>query len=259
MIRALLNHLKSPVLMILIMGSTLVIGLGSEAVLARRRRTRERRSDEMLAVTVEFVGLAYAILAGFVIVSLWQGQAEAREAVSSEASTLQDIVSVGRALPPDDASRIAVAVRSYCRVVVYEEWSLLRQGEPSLRAEASAHAIFSAVTAVEPSGSLATTLQSSLIDSVRDFAAQRNHRLELAGVRLPGELWLLVILATVVLIVLISAFESDGPWHIATTLVIAGMMGMLLFAIVALSYPFSGDVSISAEPFIAVDRSLMVN
>jgi hypothetical protein len=256
MIRTLLNNFASPVLMALVVGFTLIVGLGSEAAQRRRGRTPERRSNEMLVLTVEFVGLAYAILVGFVIVSLWQDQAEAREAVSSEASTLQDIVSISRVLPPDDANGIRAAVRSYCQAVVDEEWALLRRGSTSPRAEARAQAIFSAVTAVDSSGPVATTLQSSMIGSVRDFAARRNHRLELADVRLPGELWLLVILATFVLIVLVSGFESDGPSDIRTTLVIAGMMGMLLFAIVALSYPFSGDVSISPEPFVAVARSL---
>lgn len=43
----------------------------------------------MLTVTVEFVGVAYAILIGFVIVSLWEGQSNARETVSEEASALR--------------------------------------------------------------------------------------------------------------------------------------------------------------------------
>lgn len=254
MVRWLLNHLSSAALMLLTVGSAVTVGLVGEAV-QRRRRVGPPHSNEMLKVTVEFVGLAYAILIGFVMVSLWQDQADAREVASSEASALHDIVSISRGLPTRDASRVGAAVRGYCDSVVGEEWGRLRDGSASQRTQVAAEGILRAVTAIETTDGLQTTLQSSMVESYKEFTGLRTERLALANVRLAGELWLLVLLASVLMIVLVAAFESEGKWHIGATVVIAATIGMVLFAIIALSYPFSGDVSVSAHPFIDVARS----
>src|SRR5947208_2856896 len=73
-VRWLLNHLPSPVLAGLIVAAA--VGVGALAELwhwrSHQRRPQPVRSNEMLTVAVEFVGVAYAILIGFVIVNLWQ-------------------------------------------------------------------------------------------------------------------------------------------------------------------------------------------
>ena len=257
LVRTLLNNLTSAGLMVLIVGLAVSLGIVSEALQARR--AGRGRNNEMLHVTVQFVGLAYAILVGFVIVSLWQDQSEAREAVSSEASALQDIVSISRVLPTRDARPVRAAVGSYCRAVVEDEWKLLRTGSSSPMAERRVHEIFDAVTAIQAQVPVVTALQASMVDAVKELTARRIHRLELAEVRLAAELWLLVLLASTIVIVLVSAFEADGGWHTLTTLIVATTVGMLLFAVVALSYPFSGEVSIAADPFADVLRSAVTS
>ena len=255
MARWLLNHLTSAALFGLSVGATTALGLSVEALHWRRRGRRAGGSDEMLLVTVDFVGLAYAILIGFVMVTLWQDQADAREAVSSEASSLRDIVSVSAGLR-GDGNGVAEAVRDYCDVVVGEEWDLLATGRSSSRAEARAERILPAVTEIEATSDLQRILQSAMIESYREFTERRTERLALANVRLAGELWLLVLLASVIVVVLVAGFESDGKWHVGATLMIAATIGIVLFAIVALSYPFSGDVSVSSDPFATVARSV---
>ncbi len=255
MVRWLLNHVSSPVLLLIIVGAALAIGAAAEWWQAHQRG-RPTRANDMVTLTVEFVGLAYAIMVGFVIVNLWQDQTDAREAVSQEASALRDIATLSEVLPADSA-RIAAAVRTYCDVVVNDEWPLLRNGTRSERGHDAADGVLRAITAVDASDPLADKLQSSMIDSFKEFTGLRTHRVALADVQLARELWLLVILASVSLILLVAAFESEGSkWHIGATMVVAATIGTILFVVVALSYPFSGDVSVSPSPFIELARSL---
>ena len=54
----------------------------------------------------------------------------------------------------------------------------------------------------------------------------------------------------------VAACEGDGTWHLGATVIVAGTLGMILFAILALSHPFSGDVSVSEKPFVNLVQSL---
>jgi hypothetical protein len=255
-VRWLLNHLPGGLLLLLIVGTTVAIGAAAEWLQAHRRRDRPPRSNEMLSVTVEFVGLAYAILIGFVIVALWQDQSEARQAVADEASSLKDIVTLSEATPASVGVPIEQAVAAYSRETADHEWKLLRTGARSERAHAAGDEILATIARVDTSSELAKTLQASMIDSFKDFRDVRSRRTGLANVRLAGELWLLVILASVTLVLLVAAFEGEGKWHIGATLIIAATIGTVMFVIVALSYPFSGAVSVSSQPFIDLARTL---
>jgi hypothetical protein len=258
-VRWLLNHLASPVLLVGIAGASIGIGVATEAWQSHRRRGRAPRSNEMLTTTVEFVGLAYAILIGFVIVSLWQDQADAREAVADEASALHDIAVLSHAFPDSDDGRlIQRAVEDYAQVVIGQEWELLRTGSESGQANLEADQILHAISEVDTSSELGTALQSSMIDSFKEFSGRRTRRLAMADVRLAGELWLIAVLSSVALVVLVALFEGEGQWHLAATVIVSAMVGMILFAIVALSYPFSGDVSVSSQPFSDVRRLVAV-
>ncbi|MBW8826305.1 MAG: DUF4239 domain-containing protein [Acidobacteria bacterium] len=256
MLRWLLNHFDSAVLILLTAGVTIGIALGAEAWQRTRMKDRERRSNEMLSMTVEFVGIAYAILIGFVIVSLWETQGAASDTVSNEAAALSDIVTLTRGTDAADAVRIKTAVAEYSSEVAHHEFKLLRTGKASAKADADADAVFSAIVAADSSTPLHQTLQDKQIDSYKEFTALRTRRLQIANDKLAGELWLLVLVSSVALILLVAAFEGEGRWDVFASVVIAGTVGLVLFAMVALSYPFSGQVSVSPEPFIALAQSI---
>jgi hypothetical protein len=255
-LRWLLNHFDSAVLIILIAGLTIGIALLAELWQRRRMANRERRSNEMLSMTVEFVGIAYAILIGFVIVSLWETQGTAGDTVSNEAAALSDIVTLTKGMGTADGVRIKTAVRSYSVDVSEREFELLRTGKASPRADADADEIFTAIVSADTATPLHQTLQDKQIDSYKDFTALRTKRLQVANDKLAGELWMLVLAASLALILLVAAFEGEGQWDIFASVVISGTVGLVLFAMVALSYPFSGQVAVSPEPFVTLARSL---
>ena len=256
MLRWLLNHLSSPALIVLIAGLAIGLALAAELIQRRRMRGREPRSNEMLSMTVEFVGIAYAILIGFVIVSLWDTQGSAADTVSNEAAALSDIVTLTKGMDQADAIKIKGAVRGYSVDVVDREFKLLRTGDSSEKAEADTDAIFNTIVAADSSTPLHQTLQDKQIDSYKDFTALRTKRLQIANDKLAGELWLLVLISSAALIFLVAAFEGEGAWDIYATVIISGTIGLVLFAMVALSYPFSGQVSVSPEPFAVLSQSL---
>jgi hypothetical protein len=210
----------------------------------------------MLELTFEFVGIAYAILVGFVIVSLWETQQDAHVSISVEAATLEDFVVLDRVLEPDDRANLEAAVTDYVSVVVDDELDALRDGghvEAADRAEAN---IFHAVVDAKITTDVQADVQRSMIDSYKELSDVRTERQEVANSRIAGELWLLVLVSSVAMILLVAAFKGEGRWDIWATTIVAVTIGLVLFALVALSYPFSGDVSVDSSPLREVIHTI---
>ena len=256
MLRWLLNNLNSALLIVLITGGAVGLAFALERFQRHRMRGRQPESSEMLGMTVEFVGIAYAILIGFVIVSLWDTQGAATDIVSDEAAALSDIGTLTRGMAPADSAAIRAEIIDYGETMVDEEFEMLRDGEFSARAQADTEALFDSIIGADVSSPIYVTMQDKAIDTYKDFSDLRTKRLQIANDKLAGELWLLVLVSSLALILLVAAFEGEGRWDMWASLIISGTVGLVLFAMVALSYPFSGDLAVTPGPFAEVVRAL---
>jgi hypothetical protein len=254
MLRWLLNTFPSWALMVLVTGGVLALGLGCEWWQRRGRQDREPRTNEMLGVTFEFVGIAYAILIGFVIVSLWESQQTASDKIAAEAAALDDMAVLAHGLSAADRAAVDDGIRRYVEAVAGEEFERMEDGHHSAAADRTEDELLDTVLALHPSTDLQVDLQSKLIDSYNVLTDVRTERLGLAEDKLAGELWILVLASSLAMVLLIAAFETDGKWDVGATAIISVTIGLVLFAMVALSYPFSGQVSVDPSPLQDVVR-----
>jgi hypothetical protein len=202
-------------------------------------------------VTFEFVGIAYAILIGFVIVSLWDTQQDATQIVSTEASALEDMSDLTLPLDPSVRAEVGGAVTHYIDVVANDEFKAMRKGHDSAEAEQASRDLFRTIAGLDVNGDLETDLRSRLLDAYNDVDDARNSRIALANRKLAGELWMLILVSSGAMVFLIAAFEGDGRWDTTATVIISATIGLVLFAMMTLSYPFSGDVSVDPGPLRA--------
>jgi hypothetical protein len=79
------------------------------------------------------VGVAYAVLLAFVVISVWQDYEAARSTVESEANELAGIYFLADRFSEPDRARVQDLARSYARAVVEEEWPLMERDEMSPR------------------------------------------------------------------------------------------------------------------------------
>jgi hypothetical protein len=244
-LRWLLNTFPSWALMVLVTAACVAIGLAAERWQRRRRgATGPRDNQEVLSTTFEFVGIAYAILIGFVIVSLWESQQEARQLVSAEAAALDDMAVLAHGYDGADRKALDDAIRRYVESVTGPEFEAMKDGEHSRETDDVESELLDDVLALSPSSDLQADLQSKIIDSYNELTNVRTERLAMAQEKLAGELWLLVLGASLAMILLMAAFESEDRWHVWGTTMISVTIGLVLFAMIALSYPFSGQVSV---------------
>jgi hypothetical protein len=100
-------------------------------VLVQRLVPPERREgqNDVAGFIYAVLGVAYAVLLAFVVIAVWQDYETAKTNVDSKAHELAGVYYNASQLP--ERTRIRHLARTYARVVVQEEWPLMKRGKTS--------------------------------------------------------------------------------------------------------------------------------
>jgi hypothetical protein len=95
---------------------------------------RRQEHNDVAGFIYAVLGVAYAVLLGLMVVAVWQDWQAAKDTATDEANELAAVFWIAHALPEPQARHVQELARSYARVVVEEEWPLMRQGKASPKA-----------------------------------------------------------------------------------------------------------------------------
>jgi len=86
----------------------------------------------------------------------------------------------------------------------------------------------------------------------------RRIRVDSVGRRLPGVMWLVIVLGAFISLVSTFYFPVlDARIHRTQVGLLATFIGLVIFIILALDRPYDGDLGLSPEPYEVVDEQLM--
>ncbi len=90
-----------------------------------------------------------------------------------------------------------------------------------------------------------------MVQSMDDALADRDIRTSLGAIGINGFLWCILLAGAVVTIFFAYLFAYRNPWSlIAIVGLLACMLGLVLYLIAAVDYPFRGEIRVSPEGFI---------
>jgi hypothetical protein len=242
-----------PLTLLLIAAVALTVAVVVLAVWLIRRivpATREGFHAEISAPMVGVVAALFGLLLAFVIVIAYQNFLDADANVSREADSLSSIVRDSQAIPEPGGENVRLAVGTYVRAVVNNEWPQMHDGNDSGLARTGLEGIFAAFRTVKPRSPQAIAFYDDAVRQLNAALAARRDRLQTAGGGLPRDIALLILFSTFVTVgyaVLVGSphfgFHALGPAAIAAVVAVS------LVVLLDLSYPFSGDVSIAPDDF----------
>jgi hypothetical protein len=249
--RALLNTVPSVVLLALVLAATLAVILAAVWLVRRAvPRTRQGFHAEVSAPMLGTVAALFGLLLGFVIVIAYQNYLDARGNVSREADSLASIVRDSNAFPPRDGARVRAAVGAYVRAVTDKEWPRMRNGHDSPAASRALNHVVIALQATNASSPRAASFYHDSVTQLDDALVARRDRLETATGGLPWELTALIVFSALVILGYALLVGSTHFWfHALGPASIAVVIAFSLVVLFDLSYPFSGDVTISSHPY----------
>ena len=206
------------------------------------------------------LGVAYAVVLGFMIITVWQQYESARSTADQEANDLAAIYSLANQLPESERHQVQQAAHSYAQAVISEEWPLLQDGQLGPQAGEYLNEIRQDIENFEPKTYAEQALYDREVSRVNDLADSRRLRLSEANANIPTILWAILLIGGVVTVSFAYLFglESTKAHMLmvgALTLVIA----LILFATYSLDNPFAGNTRLQPNAFETVMREFEEN
>jgi hypothetical protein len=101
-----------------------------------------------------------------------------------------------------------------------------------------------------------TANKAEMLRAVNDLIKARRSRILAAGEHLPEVVWQILLVAGGVAVAYTYMFGAHSfRIHMAIVGLISATISLVFTLIIALDYPFRGDVSVSDEAFVSVQRA----
>ena len=208
----------------------------------------------MVASIMVFYGLATALIA----VNVWEVYEKVKEITEHEAASLAVLYRNASEYPEPVRGVLREEIRAYTHQVIHESWPLQRRGTIPTEGIKSMDQLQSTLTRFEPVTEAQKALALETLASFSRMMEARRMRVDSVERRLPGVMWLVIVLGA--FISLVSAFYFpvlDARVHHVQVGLLAAFIGLVIFLILALDRPYDGDLGLKPKPYEIVYEQLM--
>jgi hypothetical protein len=225
--------------------STLVFGYIVEHFTSVEIRSAHNdRAGFILAV----IGVIYAVLLAFVAIGVWERFQLAEARTYEEAGSLTTIYRDAGSFPKPE--RLRGTIRAYVHSVIYHEWPRMRRGERSSISDALLESADRAIRALPVDSARLQDIQTQMLAAMDTALTDRQTRLTIDFIGISSILWTVLIVGAYLTVAFTYLFGFDRP--IMQQLMIGGlslMIGLVLFLVIAMDYPYRGSISVEPEAF----------
>lgn len=238
--------------------SILIFLLGLPAVmlivqrLVRRRFPSWERGEhnDAAGVMLSAAVVVYSVAIGLCVVTLWGKLDDAHRATEEEATNLVAVAEGSRVCDAAAQDRIRSWVVAYNRDVV-DHWQLRIRGEAQVQVGRDLDNLVATVAQLEPQ----TPAQHAFVDDAM-VRLTRASELRTTSVRLahdqqlPGVLWVAVMGGSVLVLALcLTCGVRDGALRRILLTGVTATVGINLFLVTELNYPFYGDIRVGPDSY----------
>jgi hypothetical protein len=247
-----LESLPTLVTGILVVGGfvalTLVLGYLVGTFTSLEIRTAHNdRAGFILAV----IGVIYAVLLAFVAISVWDRFNQAQARSYNEAAALATIYRDAVSFP--QGGRVRAGLRDYAAAVVEDEWPRMSRGHRSELADRRLAVADGYIRALLVNSPRLQDIHAQMLEAMDTVLTDREERLtvDLRGINVL--MWFVLIAGAFITVGFTFLFGFEAT--IMQQLMIGSLsllIGMVLFLILALDYPYRGGISVQPAAFEAL-------
>jgi hypothetical protein len=215
-------------------------------------------TNDLVGHFLAFTGAFYGIMLGLVAVGAWETFNGASAAVDKEASTLAALYRDVMQLPSPQDGLGQAYLRAYSWKVINREWPDQRVGLTPRSAEEEVNALGSIISGVDATLPRNQVLMAESLRQYNNLLEARRNRIQSTQGALPAGLWFVIIFGA--LINLVMTWLLDIPnvrLDVFINVLMAALLGSVLSFIIAMDNPYRGELSVSADPIMAVYHSVM--
>lgn len=194
------------------------------------------------------IGIIYGVLVGFLCLYLIMNQDHASQAVQNEANALQNIFIQSTWMKQPYRNELKNDLLHYADEVINSEWKAMNSFKKiGLTGDEIILKILDDVKKFEPQSKSEMIVFDNMSKSVNELSNARHARILLSYSALAPEVWIVVLLGTILLIAINYAFRVNFYLHLFGTFTFAIMAASMLFLLVTLDTPFQGEFAVTAS------------
>jgi hypothetical protein len=246
-----LAQMPTAVLGFLIVSLVVLVAVAGAALVQRRVPLEVRKTHTTgLGQIQGALGAMFGVIVGFSAFLVLNKHHTTIQTVETEAADVVEIYRLAEPLPEAKQERVQRLAASYARVVVEEEWPMMRQGERSPRADALIKELRESIQeGYRTSTGAEQAFFGEQLGVMDQLESDRVARLVILHQHLEYLLWV----ALVVLAILLMGFSymigmESRLIHLLAIGAMAGGIALVLFTIAELDRPFGMNPPVSPQP-----------
>jgi Protein of unknown function (DUF4239) len=206
--------------------------------------------NELVNTTLATVGVFFGITLGLISVGAWQNFADINANVNQEVSSINVLYRSVSLYPEPSKDLLRSSIKDYVKHVIDEEWPAQRKGQVPKSGTDKVSLFQKNLYAFEPVSESMKSIHAETIAAFNEMIKQRRTRLQSVSTGLPSTLWLVVIFGSLLNIFIpwFLVYERQFVQDLMIVLM-ASTIGLLVFLMAAMDYPFRGEFSVSPENF----------
>ena len=187
----------------------------------------------------------------FVAIGVWERFQQAESRSYDEASAIATVYRDAGSFP--QGGRLRRILRAYVASVIDAEWPRMHRGERSALSNTLLEAADRQVRALPADSPRLQNIAAQMLAAMDTALMDRRARLTIDSNGISRIMWVTLIAGAVVTVGFTYLFGFDQT--LMQQLMIGGLsflIGLVLFLIVALDYPFQGSIAVQPEAFRAL-------
>jgi hypothetical protein len=218
--------------------------------------TREEDTS-MIGLSYALCGGIYAVVLAFVAVGVYEAMDKSTGIASEEANSLGGLAFDSAGLPAELAVRVRADVDKYIDIVTQKEWPSQQAYHMEERnyeeGWAQVRRISLDLATYEPATPGQATVKAEMVHVINDLFSARRARLLAANAHLPDAVWQMLIFGLLLVAVYVYLFGPHNfKVHMAVTAMTMLSIGLVFTLIIALDYPFRGELSVDDDAYLGV-------
>lgn len=188
----------------------------------------------------------FGILGAFIVATTWREYCDTKLNLNEECNALRSLYFNARAFTPKTCTTIQNLCRRYRHALLEKEWKIIQKKKD----DCEGNTIIASLSDLYLAYPLTTEKEriyfGMSVEKLDKLKAYRGQRIEDSFTGLLPLLWILFLLGGSALVaVSLLMISSPSKTHAAVVVLLAMVIGVMIFAIISLDYPFIGFTKMS--------------
>jgi hypothetical protein len=197
------------------------------------------------------LGVVYAVLLAFTVIVAWQDFDKAQNITANEVNCISSLYLDSISFPAEFREELRNGLTNYVKSIANDEWPVMAEGRKSQSVQRIQTELWVLYSAFQPKNETQKLFLAESINKLNQAEEMRQQRIFYASTGINPILYFVLIAGSFITIAFAMLFGTENivP-HVIMVSLLATIIAVTLFTIIAMDYPFTGDISIKPDIFI---------